>query len=114
MDKREWLRSQGFEVGKRGRFSTEMKAALNGQTFTEEYQAWKSEEKAAQEPVPKIPNTPKRTDGVKLYKATLDDGIVIKFDYCPSCKESVIYCHCASPLPPKWLRESIDTWEVVV
>ena len=56
MNKREFLRSLGFEVGSRGRFSEEMQQALKD--FTEE-----TPEVII---IPKVKNTPKRTDGIKV------------------------------------------------
>jgi hypothetical protein len=101
MNKRDYLRSLGFEVGSRGRFSAEMQAALAN--FVEDTPV-------EEEPIPKIPNTPKRKDGITVYTAVLKGGQVIKFDYCPTCKDNVIYCHCRSPKPPHWLAEEVDSW----
>jgi hypothetical protein len=97
MDKREFLRSLGFEVGARGRFSAEMLDAL------------KDYEEPTVEKVilPKVKNTPKRTDGIKVYTAELHTGQIIRFDTCASCKENVIFCHCTDPQPPRWLQEEV-------
>lgn len=59
MNKREYLRSLGFEVGSRGRFSEEMQQALKDYT----------EETPEVIIIPKVKNTPKRTDGVRVYTA---------------------------------------------
>lgn len=97
MDKREYLRSLGFEVGSRGRFSEEMLQALK------DY-----EEPTVEKTIlPKIKNTPKRTDGIKVYTAELHTGQIIRFDMCADCKENVVFCHCANPQPPKWLAEEV-------
>lgn len=97
MDKREYLRSLGFEVGSRGRFSEEMLQALKDYT----------EPTVDNSPKPKVKNTPKRTDGVKVYTAELHTGQIIRFDMCADCKENVIYCHCKNPQAPEWLRQEV-------
>jgi hypothetical protein len=100
MNKREWLRSQGFEVGDRGRFSLEMQEAL------EEFEKPAVEEEAYVPP----PRKPKRTDGVRYYVAKLKGGQVLRFDMCPSCQENIAYCSCRTVGPPKWLAEEVVSW----
>ena len=97
MNKREYLRSLGFEVGSRGRFSEEMQQALKDYT----------EETPEVIVTPKVKNTPKRTDGVKVYTAELHTGQIIRFDQCATCTENVIFCHCSFPQPPQWLAEEV-------
>lgn len=115
MDKREWLRSQGFEVGKRGRFSAEMLEALRaydgGGVPTPTDNA--NGAQGASEGVP-LPPQHRRTDGVTVYTATLSNNRVVNFDYCPTCKENVVYCECVEPSPPGWLANEIIKWDAGV
>lgn len=100
--KREFLRSLGFEVGARGRFSAEMLEALKDYTEPEDIDT---------PPVmPRVANTPKRTDGIKVYTAELHTGQIIRFDMCADCKENVVFCHCTNPQPPKWLAEEVASY----
>lgn len=98
--KREYLRSLGFTVGERGRFSEEMQAALK------DYE----EPEVVNKPIPKVKNTPKRTDGITVYTAELHSGQIIRFDTCATCKENVVFCHCLNPQPPKWLAEDVAVY----
>ncbi len=107
MNKREYLRSLGFTVGERGRFSAEMQAALKGMSFVEEHKAMKEAEVAEEVIYPKLRTLPKRTDGVCVYTAELHNGVTIRFDTCADCKESVVYCQCSNPQPPEWLRDEV-------
>lgn len=100
MNKREYLRSLGFEVGSRGRFSEEMQQALKDYT----------EETPEVIIIPKVKNTPKRTDGVRVCTAELHTGQIIRFDMCADCKENVIYCHCDNPQAPEWLRPEVASY----
>ena len=101
MDKREYLRSLGFEVGSRGRFSLEMQEALKNYT---------EEPRVENKPFPKVKNTPKRTDGIRYYTAELHTGQIIKFDTCATCKETVVFCHCLNPQPPSWLADEVAVY----
>lgn len=99
MNKREYLRSLGFDVGERGRFSAEMLEALKD---------FKEPEKRLK---PKQPgNKEKRRDNIKFYVAKLTGGQVIKFDTCAQCKEYYVYCKCSDPQPAKWLRHEVASW----
>ena len=100
MTKREYLRSLGFEVGSRGRFNEAMLKAL--QDYTEE-----TPEVII---IPKVKNTPKRTDGIKVYTAELHTGQIIRFDQCASCSENVVFCHCSNPQPPSWLAQEVAVY----
>lgn len=100
MNKREYLRSLGFEVGTRGRFNEAMLKAL--QDFEEP-----TEEVVI---IPKVKNVPKRTDGITVYTAVLTGGQVIRFDTCATCQENVIFCHCSDPKPPRWLENEVASY----
>lgn len=101
MNKREYLRSLGFEVGTRGRFSEEMQLALLN---------YEEESEPEIVIIPKVKNTPKRSDGITVYTAELHTGQIIRFDMCADCKENVVFCHCTNPQPPKWLAEEVASY----
>lgn len=103
MNDRDYLRSLGFTVGQRGRFSAEMKQALS---LRDKDEVPQEPAEAPQEPEP----LPKRTDGNTVYKAVLKGGIVIRFDICPQCKDSVVYCDCNLIEPPGWLADEVVEW----
>ena len=100
MNKRDYLRSLGFEVGTRGRFNEAMLKALENYT----------EETPEVIIIPKVKNTPKRTDGVRVYTAELHTGQIIRFDQCASCSENVVFCHCTNPQPPSWLLPEVASY----
>lgn len=118
MNKREYLRSLGFEVGSRGRFSAEMIEALKqypGESVSDPLNDLLNQPLNEDGTLPgkivfKI--NPPRTDGVTTYTAVLNNGITVRFDTCPQCKENVKYCYCKDPQPPDWLRDDVDTWTV--
>ena len=115
MDKREYLRSLGFEVGKRGRFSAEMLKALEGfDEGTESKIDSVLDEIVVDTPVKfEIKSPLPRTDGVSIYTLTTKTGLTIRFDTCPDCKENVRFCHCSSPQPPGWLADEVASWQTV-
>lgn len=91
MDKREYLRSLGFEVGERGRFSAEMLEALRSFEGEETQNTLSDEIRAAGLPE-KIIRIPLR-ESQNLYgydKA----GHKIGFSMCYACDEHMIWCEC--------------------
>ena len=100
MDKREYLRSLGFEVGERGRFSAEMKTALKN--FQE--QGGKLEQKTGKrddglpevEPsivIPHVPPQEKMREAKTLF-GTSPEGYKISFVMCFDCSQHMSYCNC--------------------
>ena len=98
MDKREYLRSLGFEVGERGRFSAEMQTALANADMTFD-----------------APKTSKRDDGLPVYEAQVivpdippqaavrkarqlfgytTEGFKVGFVTCRRCSYHMMYCDC--------------------
>lgn len=119
MDKREYLRSLGFEVGDRGRFSAEMKAALAeyASDNPEAVIVSKSERlpdgRPAVEPtVTYVAPTPKkkqRKESVFFAHTTRGEKIACLF--CGECKEVMIYCDCeGGPKPPRYLGDELTKW----
>ena len=106
MDKRAWLRSKGFEVGERGRFSAEMLEALK------EYNSGDAESV----PVVSLGPVIRKSASVPMrdasaYMAVTTDGLRIACGSCAECHESVMYCSCSDgPHSPKYLADDISEW----
>jgi len=109
MNKREYLRSLGFEVGERGRFSAEMLEALN---------AFEGED-SSNEKTKKILETVKQRDykpqrkqrEAKVYMLELEDGLKVAMAMCSDCKDNVLYCECdGGPQPPRYFDSPIVGW----
>lgn len=100
MDKREYLRSLGFEVGERGRFSAEMKTALKN--FAEE--GGKLEQRSSKrddglpevEPQVIVPDIPPQVAvrKPKKLKGRSKEGYIIEFVTCFDCHYHMMYCSC--------------------
>lgn len=83
MSDREYLRSLGFTVGERGRFSKEMLAALAARSEREK------DEFVSHISVPAVPVREARP----LYGYT-KDGHMIEFLMCSRCAEHMMWCEC--------------------
>lgn len=127
MNDREYLRSLGFTVGDRGRFSSEMKAALasrDGVTDSEDVPLYRSTDKfpdgrwaiERSNGLPSLVKERVMQRDAKVYRATLTDGLVIACGTCSLCKENVMYCECEDgPQPPNYLEATdIVSWAAVV
>ena len=97
MNKREWLRSQGFNVGERGRLSPAMLTALQNSGIDFEKPLAKpvvvdviyvTDTVAYQEPI----QTPVREPRT-LYGRTRE-GSVVGFVLCFECNQHMMYCNC--------------------
>jgi len=127
MNDREYLRSLGFEVGDRGRFSKEMRAALATRDGVDP-EAPEPEygpqdrfpdgryriERGGGNTIEVKPSTVMRN--AKAYRATLVGGQVIACGNCSSCREHVMYCECEDgPHPPNYLEAGdIASWAAIV
>lgn len=121
MNKREFLRSQGFTVGERGRFSADMLAAIAAApkgVITEEGKVAKPKppkvkvvkEKETQVSVspksfPKIPALPQVREDKVLWAVSpnVNTGshAAIAYSLCHRCTHGVRFCACkAGPKPP--------------
>jgi hypothetical protein len=102
MNKRDYLRSLGFEVGERGRLSAEMLEALKD-FYEDATQNNKPQRKI-------LPASVKMRDD-RTYMVELQDGGRVEMGFCSSCKESMLYCHCdGGPKPPSYLDSPIVNW----
>lgn len=100
MDKREYLRSLGFTVGERGRFTAEMMTALKeyeGQGGKLEARSGKRDDGLPEiEPVSIIPDIPPQKPVRKpkqLYGYTTE-GYKVGFITCRRCANHMMYCEC--------------------
>lgn len=120
MNKREYLRSQGFRVGERGRFTDEMKIALAKYDGV-------FEEDIKPLDMSKLKNfggTPKKKakkvnehnqeqirgrDARILYGKTID-GTKVGFVSCSKCHEHMIFCSCPEGIhAPSVVHTTSDT-----
>ena len=100
MDKREYLRRLGFEVGERGRFSAEMQTALKN--F--EADGGKLEGRTGKrddglpemEPSVIIPDIPPQVAvrEPRILKGKSPEGYTIEFVMCFECSQHMMYCTC--------------------
>jgi len=126
MTDREYLRSLGFEVGDRGRFSKEMKAALASRDGVDpdapasEYGPndrfpdgrYRIERSNG---LPSLARESVAMRGAKAYVATLTNGQRIACGHCFTCKDHVMYCVCEDgPHPPDYLEaDELASWAAV-
>jgi hypothetical protein len=126
-DKRQWLRSKGFIVGERGRFSHEMQCALadaavkegikfdtptsktintrNGTVTIERKKRNKGKQQAP--PQPDIgwvfANEVRRPDLPVGWLVRLANGKTRQWTECYKCNYSIAYCQCPRPtMHPDW------------
>lgn len=118
MNKREFLRSKGFTVGERGRFSAEMLAAIAAApagAITEEVKATPKPRtpkvvvtaptQASAQTAPAVTNLPRVREDKVMWAVSPNPGsrshVAIAYDVCQRCTNSVRVCPCkAGPKPP--------------
>lgn len=92
MTKREYLRSLGFNVGERGRFTEAMKHAI------ESYNGKFDEPSSSATPKTRINFQELAQDAVRpgrTLKGYTRDGYEVGFVTCRSCAQHMIYCICS-------------------
>ena len=114
MNKRDYLRKQGFTVGERGRFNAPMltalrNAATEGIVFDEDLPKPKKEPKA-RKVVAAWPTMPEQ----KIIRKARDligytaDGNKVAFILCSACNYHMMYCECPSITAPSVVSYSDD------
>lgn len=94
MDKREYLRSLGFQVGERGRFSAEMKAALAKADVAFTISSPKKDESIILETIiPDVPPQKVMREPQQLFGYT-QEGSKVGFVTCGRCHYHMMYCDC--------------------
>lgn len=97
MNKRDWLRSQGFQVGERGRLSPAMLTALANSGIDFEVTLAKTTEQPVQytDTVRYVlPEQPVKREPRTLYGLT-KEGSKVAFVLCFRCSQHMMYCNCA-------------------
>lgn len=100
MDKREYLRSLGFTVGERGRFTAEMMTALKeyeGGGGKLEARTGKRDDGLPEiEPSIVIPHVPpqQKIREPKKLRGKSPEGYTIEFVTCFDCHYHMMYCTC--------------------
>lgn len=101
MDKREYLRSLGFNVGERGRFSAEMQTALKdfeADGGKLETRSGKRDDGLPEmEPSIIVPDLPPEVAvrDAKTLKGKSPEGYTVSFVLCFDCHKHMMYCTCA-------------------
>jgi hypothetical protein len=118
MKKRDYLRSQGFRVGDRGRFTEAMKIVLaqyDG-AFEEDMQPLKLEnlskfggkKKGGSKTIAPAIDSTKYREPRTLYGFT-KEGVKVGFVMCSRCNQHMVWCNCSKGVyAPKIVTHSTD------
>lgn len=112
MDKRDFLRSQGFNVGERGRFNDAMVNAIkeaesNGTLFNEKAIPKKKKVYAFEDIVADVPKQQKLRASRQLTGIS-KDGYKVGFITCSNCQSHMVYCACDKIYAPSIVVQSDD------
>ena len=99
MNKRDYLRTQGFNVGERGRFNDAMKSAIakaqeEGIHFNDIPTPKVEKVYKAEEIKPHIFKPQEKLRASRELIGYTHDGIKIAFITCRQCRSHMIYCSC--------------------
>lgn len=117
MKKRDYLRSLGFRVGDRGRFTDEMKIALamyDG-VFEEDIKPLnldRLKDVAPKSKKQRLAAPPAQTKGreSRTLLGYTSDGIKVGFVLCDRCKEHMVFCECKNGVyAPSLIKHSTDS-----
>jgi hypothetical protein len=117
MNKREYLRSLGFKVGERGRFTDEMKIklAMYDGVFDEDRIDLKLDNlskfggKNKQKSNPKNQEQSRSREARTLFGFTRE-GTKVGFVNCANCHEHMVFCNCSEGVhSPSIVTHSKDT-----
>lgn len=112
MNKREYLRSLGFQVGERGRFTDAQKTAIAtfSGVFDDDIKPLKIEKiKTFKAPkgVPSLPAQTRQREARTLSGYT-KEGHKVAFVMCGACSQHMIWCDCDRVLAPSIVIRSDD------
>jgi hypothetical protein len=94
MSKRQWLRSQGFTVGERGKLSPEMHTALKEYPGDDVGNAVALDVECFDPVIEYVPfDTPKIREPRTLYGFT-KEGTKVGFTTCRACTKHMTFCSC--------------------
>lgn len=113
MTKREYLRSLGFRVGERGRFTDEQKtaiAAFDG-IFEDDIKPLKLDKLKTDTPVKPNTSLPKqfRQREARQLSGYTKEGFKVGFVMCAACNEHMIWCGCEKVTAPSIVIRSDDS-----
>lgn len=111
MTKREYLRSLGFRVGERGRFTDEQKTAIatfDG-IFDDDVKPLKLDKLKTDKPIKttKLPEQRRQREARQLSGYT-KEGFKVGFVMCAACNEHMIWCECDKVAAPSIVVRSDD------
>lgn len=114
MTKREYLRSLGFEVGERGRFTEAMKKALSEYSGKFDEPISSSSNYTGPEGKPWIPHSDVPVRPSYAFEGKTKEGYVVRWNGCSRCKSHMIYCICEQGVhAPGFITECDDPLVVV-
>lgn len=114
MNKREFLRSKGFKVGERGRFTPEMITALKEFKEPEQESPRAIDVEVYNVPVVfQLPDEPIMRDARTLYGYTRE-GYKVGFVLCQSCTKHMMFCSCHKGVTAPTIVVRTDEKEVYV
>lgn len=95
MTDREYLRSMGFTVGERGRFSKEMLEALKNKSANET-----TKRVAEVEAMLGLPPSPGPVREPQILYGMTTGGAKVAFVMCSACADHMMWCECEKILAP--------------
>ncbi len=113
MNKREYLRSLGFRVGERGRFTDEQKTAIASYdgVFTDDIKPLKLDKikgyKSVKVPT-RLPEQRRQREARQLSGYT-KEGYKVGFVMCAACNQHMIWCGCDKVGAPSIVVRSDDS-----
>lgn len=114
MNKREFLRTKGFNVGERGRFNDAMKTAIreaeeSGTVFDNIIPPTKQViiEKPKEIIRAHIVEQTKMREPRELFGKTYE-GYKVGFITCSKCHQHMMYCNCSGVFAPSMVKSSDD------
>lgn len=112
MNKRDYLRSLGFQVGERGRFNSAMKIALAKYegVFDEDQPKLKLNKLKTFKPAKNAIVVPgqKKLREARMITGYTKEGYKVGFDGCIGCHQHMVYCSCPSLIPPRIVASCDD------
>lgn len=114
MNKREYLRSLGFKVGERGRFTPEMLTALKDFKAPETAPPRVIDVEVYDPPIVfKLPDEPRMREPRTLYGYTAE-GYKVGFTLCQFCTKHMTFCSCHKGVSAPTIVVHSDDKEVYV
>lgn len=114
MTKREYLKSLGFTVGERGRFTDAMKRAIEEYTGKFDEPISSSSNYVGPEGKPWYPASDTPVRPKYAFEGRTKEGYTIRWDGCYRCKSHMIYCVCPNGVyAPPYIATCNDPLVVV-